>query len=222
MSTSNSASRPSLLRNLSSTSSLPKAKANKPRLYIALYRRGGSSSSYTSSHSCDAYHWAIVVGPPTASRKDPGTRYHLDHTTSSAPSHSRRDQSTTNSLIYSEDDLLTHLPASTPLVRIAIAKVTNPDRLTDLLRTTPVPSDSPSYTCLSFIKAAYTILINDRRRGGCLKGYVNEDDWKDIELCARKYCKRKRDQRRFTDTHRSWNTDCVSTFNFWENRETTP
>lgn len=217
----NAPSRPSLFRTYSSTTSI--SQTNKPRLYIALYPRGGSSSSYTSSHSCDAYHWSLVVGPQTALRKDPGTRYHVAHSTSPIPSSSpRRPSTTTSSLLYEENDILTHLPASTTLIRITIAKVTNPERLTSLLRSIPIPDSSSSYTCLSFIKAAYHILITDRMGGGCLKSYVNADDWKDIERCARKYCKKKRDQRRFTDAHGPWDLGCVSTFNYWENRETTP
>ena len=242
MFTMSSNSRPTLPRSLSSTTSIP--KTNKPRLYIAIYQRGGGSSScsFTTSHSqCDSYHWSFIVGPQTALRKDPGTRYHLAHCTSPIipSSSSSRRASTSTTLLYEENDIPTHLPASTALIRIAIAKVTNPDRLTHLLRSlalalphshslsTPSSSSSdPSYTCLTFIKSAYQTLITSHP--SCLKTYLNPSDWNDIEHCARKYSKKKRDQRRFTpdtnmnmNVNRRWDVDCVSTFNFWENRETT-
>ncbi|KIX05453.1 uncharacterized protein Z518_06325 [Rhinocladiella mackenziei CBS 650.93] len=213
--TSTSTSRPPFLRSLSSTSSLKPAK-DKPRIYIALYPRGGSSatSSFRSDFNCDSYHWSIVVGPQTASRKDPGTRYHVAHLPEKSGKH-----------LYEEQDIPSHSAAQTCLIRVAIAKVTDECRLQSVLREVCIQRDDSAFNCLTWVREAFVRLHDD---GKCLKSYLNSDDWKAVETCARTYCKRKRDVGRFQETVpangavNAWSMEKISTFNFWENRETTP
>ena len=227
MTPSSPSNRPSRLRvpsstsTASTTSSNPSkpSRKNKPRLYIALYPRGGSNPSFTTCTNCDSYHWSLIVSPQTCSRSDPGTRYHIAHT---HPSKYRTTTINNPSFIYEESDILTSIPASIILIRICIAKVLDLPTLQNTLRSIPIssPSKDHSYTCLTWTRAAYTALLTSSKP--CLKSYLSVLDWKDIESCARKYCKRKREQRRFPFTNPNIaprDLGCVSTYNFWENRE---
>ena len=207
--------RPSYLRSLSSKSTLTHSPKDKPRLYITLYPRGSSTSTFTSNSTCDSYHWTLTIGPQTFSRSDTGTRYHVTHSTTTSSSHGKSIDTT---LLYTEDCLSTTRLARDPLVRICIAKIIDLERLETILRSLPIPLCDSSYSCLTFVRSAFTALHHGVG-AGCLKSYLSKDDWKDVELCVRKYCKRKREQRRFTGDNGSWNDGTVSTFNYWENRE---
>lgn len=119
-----------------------------------------------------------------------------------------------------------HPGAQTALVRITCAKVTDEHRLQTLLRGVPVREDDSAFSCLSWVRAAFTKLLDD---GKSVKSFLKPDEWNAVEACARKYCKRKRDVGRFQDEPNGaggyyrvqWDDDKISTFNFWENRETT-
>ncbi|KAF2720659.1 hypothetical protein K431DRAFT_88585 [Polychaeton citri CBS 116435] len=204
--------RPGYLRSLSSYT-----QRNKPRLYVALYPRGGSESSFTRTSDCESYHWALIVGPQTASRSDAGTRYHIAHSSTLSFADSRRVS--VQSLVYEENDLPTTPSAQTMLVRIAVAKVINADYVRDILRSLPVAVDGVNDTCLAWVQNAFTELHS---KHGCLKSYLCEEDWKEVEMVAREYCKRKREQRRWTDADGPWDMGNVSTYTFWQNRETMP
>jgi hypothetical protein len=209
--------RPSYRRALSSYT-----EKNKPRLYIALYPRGGNASSSTSGAFCDSYHWAIVMGPPTSGRADPGTRFHLAHssspTSTSTASFARRES--THTFFFEENDLVETPSAQAALhCRIAVAKVLDADAARKVLRSLSVQTkDSHSYTCFSWVQEAFAAL----HRSGCLKSYFDESDWRDVERQAREYCKGKRQQGRFVDGAAGpWSRDEVSTYNAWQFRETT-
>jgi len=197
--------RPSFLRSISSSSvsSIITAK-DKPRLYIALYPRGGSLFQHTAN--CDSFHWSIIIGPQTAARSDPGTRYHIQH------GHGDHQY------FYEEQDF-GESTAQTLLVRVTVAKVVDEARVRAVLRDVPFKQGDEAENCLTWVKKAYVRLIED---GKCVKGYVYEDDWADIERCARRYGKKKREMRRFQDSGGPWDMAMVPTWNFWENRETTP
>jgi len=215
--TSTPTSRTPFFRSLSSTSGAKPTK-DKPRLYITLYPRGGSSttSSFRNDFNCDSYHWSIIVAPQTASRKDPGTRYHVAHLNHGLGKY-----------FYEEQDIPSHPMAQTGLIRVAIAKVTDEDRLQSLLRDINVREEDSAFNCLAWVREAFVKLLDD---GKSVKSYLNSDDWNAVETCARTYCKRKRDAGRFhentaanaNEAHTAWRVDMISTFNFWENRETTP
>jgi len=191
-------------RSLSSTT-----QKDKPRLYIALYPRGGTS--FQTNVNCDSYHWSIIVGPQTAWRKDPGTRYHVAHVDHGDRRHDQH-------WFYEEQDMASSATAQRVLVRVAVAKVIDEPRLQSLLRELPVAEDDSAFSCLTWVKNAYLKLMADSK---CLKSYLDEADWPAVERCAREYCKRKREQRRIQDQAATWDAETVSTFNFWENRETT-
>ena len=208
--------RPQFLRSLSATSS--RATRDKPRLYIVLYPRGGSSttSSFRNVSSCDSYHWTLVVGPQTAWRADPGTRYHVAHLDDRA-----------NKYLYGEQDIPSNTVVQKGLVRIAICKVTDEERLQSILREISIRADDSAFSCHAWVREAFYRLHDD---GTAVKSYLKSEDWDDVEACARKYCKRKRDSGRFQDTDSpfnengpgvNWEVKKISTFNFWENRETT-
>lgn len=204
--------RPSYLRSFSSSTLSP--QRNKPRLYLALYPRGHTSSTFTSNSNCSSYHFSLLVGPQTSNRSDPGTRFHVSHT--DHPIHP---------FLYEETDISTS-ESHIPFVRITVAKVRNADRLTALLRNVPVPSATATDgTCLSWTQAAFAALVSDRGSAGasaCLSSYLKPSDWEFVEEKARKYVKRKRDIRRWDREHPGpWDRSAVSTWNYWENRETT-
>ncbi|KIW14381.1 hypothetical protein PV08_07163 [Exophiala spinifera] len=217
-SSASSSSRPQFIRSISSSST-----KDKPRLYIALYPRGGSStlSTFRSTFDCDSYHWSIIVGPQTADRKDPGVRYHIAHVL---------DDGDARKFIYEEQDIPSNVGAQSGLVRVAIAKVTDQRRLQGLLRDMVLREDDSAFNCLTWVREAFVKLLDD---GKSVKSYLKPEDWSAVETCARKYCKRKRDAGRFRldnngnrrgggDANNRWNPEMISTFNFWENRETTP
>lgn len=109
--------------------------------------------------------------------------------------------------------------AQTVLIRVTVGKVVDEARLKALIRDIPIPEDDPTFTCRTWVRNVYVKLIEDNSR--CVKSYLSDEDWRGIEMCARKYCKRKRDQRRFTNLEGSWDPEKIPTFNFWEKRETT-
>ncbi|OCT48482.1 hypothetical protein CLCR_04371 [Cladophialophora carrionii] len=191
-----------------------KPTKDKPRLYVALYPRGDTSttSSFRNVSSCDSYHWALVVGPQTACRTDVGTRYHVAH----LDEHSDK-------YLYEEQDIPLNVGAQKGLVRVAICKVSDEERLQSILRDMPIRGDDSAFNCLTWVREAFRRLHDD---GKAVKTYLKSDDWDDVEKCARKYCKRKRDAGRFQEGNnngaaRAWDVNQISTFNFWENRETT-
>lgn len=238
--------RPSFFRSISSSSSKSLTQTvtprrDKPRLYLALYDRGGSniSSSYASSVTCDSYHWTILVGPQAADRTNPGTCYQIVHTNSSTGSNAIQSSS-----LYDETDLSQQSTAQSQalLARITIAKVLDENRLRSLLRSISLPSELPSKqcgqsdsgydtddfhvqsTCLAWVKEAYKVLTADVK---CLRGYIEPEDWAEVEEVTRLYARKKRRQGRFggqriADAWRHWNPDEIATWNFWENRESTP
>ena len=200
-------SRPPFLRSLSAPSS--KLTKDKPRLYVALYPRGESStsSSFRNLSNCDFYHWALVVGPQTAGRTDPGTRYHVAHI-----------EDGTNKYLYEEQDIPLNIITQKGLVRVAVCKVTDEERLQSILRDLPIPGDDPTFNCYTWVRKAFLALHDD---GRATKSYLKSDDWDGVEACARKYCKRKRDAGRFQERPPAannaavdWDVKKVSTFNF--------
>ncbi|KAK4942138.1 hypothetical protein LTR10_018030 [Elasticomyces elasticus] len=201
-----STSRPQFIRTISSSSN-----RDKPRLYIALYPRGGLPF-FRNNFNCDSYHWSLIIGPQTALRTDPGTRYHIAH-----------GDDDTNKYVYEEQDIPSTAGAQTVLVRVAVAKVTDESRLEALLREIPLRQDDSAYTCHTWVREAFIKVLDDNKS---VKSYLKADDWNAVEACARKYCKRKRDAGRFVEDSNAGgmnqsNGQMISTFNFWENRETT-
>ncbi|ETN43715.1 uncharacterized protein HMPREF1541_02874 [Cyphellophora europaea CBS 101466] len=189
---------------------------NKPRLYLALYPRGACTPHFTSSSNCSSYHFSLLVGPGSSLRSDPGKRYHVAHT-----------DDIHHPFLYEETDIQAS-DEYVPLVRVTLAKVRNSERVTALLRTVEVPSTTSSAlecTCLAWTAAAFRLLVADKgsgNRSACLSSYLKPADWDHVEGRARKYVKRKRDVRRWdSEQPGPWDRKAVSTWNYWENRETT-
>lgn len=205
---------------------------DKPRLYLALFSRGGTTGgTYGSQLSCDSYHWALVIGSQSPLRSEAGTAFHIVHGTS--------DSEGTH-FFYEETDLRENpYLARNFLARIALAKVVDERRVVALFRTlassvsahlnpTHVPPhatnhDATSFSCLSWVKAAWAAVSEDSQRP--LKSYFGPEDWPQFENEARKYVKRKRRQGRYNPNTEpggvTWDPAEVPTWNYWENRETT-
>jgi hypothetical protein len=143
----------------------------------------------------------LLEGPKSSFRKTTGTRHHVEHV--NGPEHR---------YLYVADDI-EHIPsAQSIIVRIAVAKVVDTERLAAILRDVPLHQDDTSWNCLSWIKDAFLRIMEDEQR--CVKGYVEAKDWKNIERRTREYVKKKRGERRPAG-------DSIPTWNLWENRETT-
>lgn len=214
------ATRPSYLRSLSSFT-----EKNKPRLYIALYPRGGDGRNTSSGcrGSCDSCHWALVIGPAPASRKGFATRYHLAHSSTLAASDSpiARKGSAVHAFCFEEtsSEEASDVQA-TVLIRIAVAKVLDQELVGKILRSIgPPKQDGDYYTCFHWVREAFAAL---HAEPGCLKSYFDEDDWTEMEKCAREYYRSKRRDGRFANgAVGAWSSNEISTFNAWEKRETT-
>lgn len=157
-------------------------------------------------------------------------RYHVAH----ADAHADTQEGTgARKFFYEEQDIPSHTGAQSGLIRIAVAKVTDQRRLQTLLRDIALREDDSAFNCLTWVREAFVKLLDD---GKSVKSYLKPEDWSAVETCARKYCKRKRDAGRFQENNahgangagrgggvlNRWNPEMISTFNFWENRETTP
>lgn len=122
---------------------------------------------------------------------------------------------------YEEQDIPTTPITHTVLVRIAIAKVKDVERLRNIVRHIKIDSRDEAFNCYAWVKEAYLRIMED---GKSVKSYLGAEDWVAVEACARKYCKRKRDAGRFqaelTQGLERSIGEKVSTFNYWENRET--
>ncbi|KAK6440403.1 hypothetical protein LTR95_003377 [Oleoguttula sp. CCFEE 5521] len=190
--------RPSYRRALSSYTS-----KNKPRLYIAIYQRGGGvANTPTNSSFCDSYHWALIVGPPTA-----------------GPGLLRRES--THTFLYSSDDLVEAPAARTALLcRISVAKVIDTAAVEATLRTLGPgdEADASTYTCFSWVQEAFLKL----HEAGCLKSYFDGSDWREVEKICRDYVREKRQQGRFIEGDvGQWDNNEVATYCAWQYRETT-
>ncbi|EGX94146.1 hypothetical protein CCM_02417 [Cordyceps militaris CM01] len=109
--------------------------SDKPRLYLALYARGG-----------DGYHWALLVGPKHEDQNTRATRYH-------AKQHLTKWQ-------YNEVNIST-AATNMILIRIFAAKVQNMDRVESIMRSVPVRPNVPGWTCRSWVTEAYEKLRSD-------------------------------------------------------------
>lgn len=198
---------------------------DKPRLYLALFPRGGATGgSYGSQQTCDSHHWAFIIGPKSPLRTEAGTVYHVVHSGSDFVS---------TPLYYEETDL-TDSPhhSRNVLARIALAKIVDEQRVIDILRSLAPTSrnfsasasqassdsdDLSSLSCLSWAKSAWESLSGDSQKP--LKSYFGPGEWASIESRTRKYIKRKRVQGRYQANIEpalvTWNTDEICTWNYW-------
>lgn len=206
-------------------------RKDKPRLYLALFPKGGpAGGSYGSSFACDSYHWALVLGTKSPLRNEAGMAYHIVHTNSGF---------TDQPFFYEESDLTeqSHLNRNI-LARIALAKVVDEDHVIALIRASAAAMQTASsdgrdsmdssdhdcrISCLSWVKSAWETISGDVSKP--LRTFFGPDEWDNIENRARKYIKRKRLQGRYHPNTGpadiTWDAAEIPTWNYWENRETT-
>jgi len=155
-----------------------------------------------------------MIGPATSSRKDDATRYHLAHSADTflAPNEAM------HSFYFEESGMLETPSARGVLIRVTIAKVVDVEQTRKVLRSLSPRREDESYSCLTWVREAFVAL---HAEPGCLESYFDESKWRAVEECARRYCKQKREERRSIDDGTLWESTGISTFNAWENRETT-
>ncbi|OAR05357.1 hypothetical protein LLEC1_05975, partial [Akanthomyces lecanii] len=114
--------------------------SDKPRLYLALYARGG-----------DGYHWALLVGPKHEDSNTRATRYHAKQ----------------HMLQWQFEEIRIRTAATNMiLVRVLAAKIQKMDRVESILRNVPVRPNLPGRTCRSWVTEAYEKLRNDGKALG--------------------------------------------------------
>ncbi|KAL8285895.1 hypothetical protein RB597_002803 [Gaeumannomyces tritici] len=170
--------------------------SNKKRLYIALYPSGVVNNEERR------YHWGFLVGPKDeGSEEVPGARYHVRNMP-------------VRGWIYEERQLDNVRSTASLLTRIVIAKITDEQRLVEILRNNPVVQHDPNWRCRTWVAQALRAIEQD---GKCVGSAVL--DWETIEATAREYTATKAGEGRF-DTG-----DMLMpkpTWDMLENREVVP
>ena len=104
------------------------------------------------------------------------------------------------------------------LVRVAVAKIIDYDRMEQVIRQTPVIQNNPDWRCQAWVRNALRCLAAD----GPILGTATLD-WSTIEATARRYAQQKEDQGRSRlGTIGPWNPKRVPTWDLIENQETIP
>ncbi|KAG9313922.1 hypothetical protein JVU11DRAFT_4694 [Chiua virens] len=150
---------------------------NKQRLYIALYARGGRP---------DTYHWALHVGPKTLPDVDEnaktGIQFHAKEKLI-GPQDSQ--------WYFEELDIPFHA-TNMLLVRIAIAKIEDLDRLCHILRAVPIRQGTAGWNCIAWVQEGLALLDEDEKALG-----TRVIEWANVRNTAITYCNTKKAQHRF-------------------------
>ncbi|KAF2750088.1 hypothetical protein M011DRAFT_374293, partial [Sporormia fimetaria CBS 119925] len=168
--------------------------ANKDRLYVALYARGGSS---------DTYHWALLVGPKEEVESGTGMRYHAK----------TKPDGTVKGKWYFDEREIPLEATQMLLVRVMITKIEKKDRVVSILRSTPVKQGVPTWTCKSWVQDALRNLEADGKALG-----TGVTDWDTVREAAIEYCQQKKAAHRF-DGKVHWDTKKAATYDLLEKRE---
>ncbi|KAK8044659.1 hypothetical protein PG993_004683 [Apiospora rasikravindrae] len=148
--------------------------SNKPRLYIALFARGGAPRMPNFE---DKYHWSFIVGPKNESEGSRGTKFHVKNFVGS-------QDGVAGSMWQYEEAEVPMAPVSGLLVRVMIAKVNDKDRLQEVFRGIPTRPSIPGWNCVGWVKEAVEALASDPRAlGTCAKDWVGFDEGRCNELC---------------------------------------
>ena len=102
------------------------------------------------------------------------------------------------------------------LVRVVIAKITDRDRVLEILRTVPVVQNDPSWNSVLSAREALNALKKDSKAVG-----TSNLDWQTVRDAAMAYCQRKRDAHRF-DGKGKFNMRKAATYDFLEKKEIIP
>ena len=177
------------------------APSNKPRLYVALYARGGVEQS--------TYHWALLSGPKTETDTSQGKRYHIKQY-----QYNENDQLRTK---WAYEELNVPVtPTRMILVRVLVAKIVDWNKMELILRGVPLIQNDASWTCRIWVKDALGYLVGDGHALG-----TSVSDWSTVENAATRYVQVKKDQHRF-DGQVQWDMEKVPTWDLIENREAIP
>lgn len=129
------------------------------------------------------YHWGFLVGPKL--EKEPqvaGVRYHVKNLP-------------IKGWLYEEITLANVQNTTSLLARIVVAKVTDEERLVDILRGTPVVQNDPNWRCRTWVADALSRLERDGRAVG-----TAQLDWGKIEALGREYVAKKTAAGRYSKT----------------------
>lgn len=145
----------------------------------------------------------MIVGPKVETDHSQGVRYHA------------KDQAKFGggSEWYYEERQCRLRPTTMQLVRIMVGKVTNGNRLAEILRNTPIQQDQPGWNCVSWVKKALETLGTDPKALG-----TSVVEWDKVRDAAMDYCQRKKDQHRF-DSQGNFDASVVPTYDLMEGKE---
>jgi len=144
------------------------------------------------------------VGPKDEENNDQGKRYHAKEQLGANGRSEWR---------FEERDIFMAL-TNMLLVRILIAKVTNMDRLINIVRSIPVQQGVAGWNCVSWVCEALVALEADGKALG-----TSVVEWTKVRDAAMNFCQRKKDEHRF-DGESNFDTSKAPTFDLIENRET--
>lgn len=120
------------------------------------------------------YHWGFLIGPKIENETAvPGMRYHVKNPIGGG-------------WIYEELKLRNVRNTTTLLARIVIGKVTDEDRLVQIIRSTLVVQNDPNWRCRTWVADVLSRAATD---GGAVG--TAELSWPKIETVARDYVARK-------------------------------
>ncbi|KAK4197067.1 hypothetical protein QBC40DRAFT_334422, partial [Triangularia verruculosa] len=172
---------------------------NKPRLYVALYARGGAARMAGGE---DRYHWALITGPKQEADASRGKRYHAKEPRPGMWEYSEQNTGTASTLMI--------------LVRIRVAKIKSMARLEQVLRGVPIRAGQPGWNCVEWVREALSALARDGKALGS-----SRIDWQTVRNKAMQYVQQKAAQHRFDGRARpgQFNPRVVPTFDLLEERE---
>ncbi|WPG98971.1 Hypothetical protein R9X50_00177300 [Acrodontium crateriforme] len=175
--------------------------SNKPRLYCALYARGGAPKMAGKE---DQYHWALFVGPKSERQEDIGHKFHAK----------QFSDSTINEWRF-EERATTMLPVEMILVRIIIGKVENYDKMKELLRMIPVRPETPGWNCVAWVREALEGLNDSSQILG-----TKQTEWSIVRDAAMQYCRSKVENHRFDGKGSGFDPGTVPTYDLTQKTET--
>lgn len=123
-----------------------------------------------------------MVGPKSESDSTHGMRYHAKD----APAVLRSD-------VWAFEEKETSMMATNAqLVRVVIGKVTNSERLIEILRNVPVIQNDSTWNCVAWVRDALQALRTDGKAIG-----TRQLDWVTVRDKALAYCEEKKTKHRF-------------------------
>ncbi|KAH9885939.1 hypothetical protein F4778DRAFT_492355 [Xylariomycetidae sp. FL2044] len=170
---------------------------DKKRLYIALY------PSAVTGNEERRYHWGFLIGPKNESSDVvPGTRYHVKNPV-------------VGGWMYEEKPLDNVRNTHNLLGRMLVAKITDEQRLIQIMRSTPVTQNDPNWRCRTWMADVLANLAADGRAVG-----TSQLSWAEIESQARDYIGRKTAAGRYATSELLQKPK--PTWDMLEGRETVP